>query len=147
MSARSWWEVRLANESHQKTILEHITGVSPRRDKYLAAFFHRAGYSDDFRIPFNVFVNGEFIMDCLPKIEARDMVWLSNQIGSRINDMHRRGENCMDNFRLCEASVFGQKPSAHFVLAEQNGCCGNFSERLHNPLTGKTFWFGFNYGH
>lgn len=139
----SWLEAK-ANKTLREIIDDPDIG---RADKFIALSLSNAGYSDDYVPGFNVLMNGSFVLNALKISNMHDFIWLCNQIGATMSDYNRRGERCIDNYRLSHVQLFTNTYDAHYKCARAQGCCGFHDELLKNPLTGNSFWFGFNYGH
>jgi hypothetical protein len=68
--------------------------------------------------------------------------WLAKRFGAEIR---RNGDPCQDNFRWADKGRCLEM--GRFRKAEKAGCCGShYSEHEHWP-SGRTFCFGFNFGH
>jgi hypothetical protein len=76
----------------------------------------------------------------IPEIQQDDLAWLCNQAGNIYRNLN---DGCIDNFRCCA----GDSMSEQYRYSYDNGCCGFSDNIVQNPLTGRVFMIGFNYGH
>lgn len=79
-----------------------------------------------------------------------DALWLNLQIEAWWNaEQDTAGDldpyPCSDNFRLC-CNEDPKEVEEYNVLAE-DGCCGSVDVKFGPSPSGKTYTYGFNYGH
>lgn len=72
------------------------------------------------------------------------MKFIANRAGNLQQSLESAG--CVDNFRDTEV-VDDENVNPQYQVAVDNGCCGSSDYLYNNPVTGKNFRIGFNYGH
>lgn len=72
--------------------------------------------------------------------EIAEYEWVAAEIASFWTDEH---ENC-DNFRF---AVKGTDGELHYWEYASNGCCGSDDAEFGPSPLGRTYLWGFNYGH
>lgn len=79
----------------------------------------------------------------LDDVAAEDRTWLEGRMaeeGAEYED-----EPCQDNFRLADESDPAQVEA--YEDAAREGCCGSADFRFEGSPSGRTYLWGFNYGH
>lgn len=120
-------------------------------DEEILAFLVKNGYSQDYKLPYNVKRNGYFLLGFshfFNEENIKDFVWLCNKIGKLFANDSAKFGHCVDNQRL---TTIGKLNSAEaqkrYTYAAEQGCCGFYHATWVNPETGNKYKFGFNYGH
>lgn len=81
--------------------------------------------------------------DLLAKQYGDDVgAWLAKRFGSEIR---RVDDPCMDNFRWADKGRCLEM--ARFRKQDEHGCCGSHYSEHEHWASGRTFCFGFNFGH
>ncbi len=92
-------------------------------------------------------VNGDFVKYLAShKLTDGEIRHIENKIRNAA-----RGKDCIDNYRFyCESGMVRLhrtiNEKAEYIEHKASGCCGFYDEKI-NLRSGKTFVFGFNYGH
>lgn len=76
-------------------------------------------------------------------LDDTECEWLRSQM-ERI-EAEFADEPCVDNFRLADKSVDSQVRAYDDAVA--TGCCGSFDTEFGPSPGGRTYLWGFNYGH
>lgn len=81
------------------------------------------------------------LLDFFDVVNTHDRKLLANKLSSAW-----KTRSCCDNFRICQSND-DKIVTEEYKKLESNGCCGFFDEYIKNPITGNSYWIGFNYGH
>lgn len=106
------------------------------------------GFPCDYELPFNVRRNAVKLMQ-LHQFEPTeagraDLVWLCNQL-AKVFQRNRQYTYGPNNFRLCLAE--DTRPTVSYSQQMGENSSGAFDDYFTNPLTGRMYWMGFDYGY
>lgn len=90
---------------------------------------------------FNEEIYGEIVSKSTGNYD--DFKWLCNQLSSLYKEIEKE-DDCIDSCRVSKV-INGSGWDEEY--SNTISCCGEVNQKVTNPLTGNSFWIGFNYGH
>jgi len=71
--------------------------------------------------------------------------WLHRQVSDFWDKPENQDLECVDNGRVCDEGI--PEEAAAYRELQESGCCGSCDVTFGPSPTGRTYSYGFNYGH